>query len=337
MRTTRTPGRPLSLGGAVLAVALAAGCSQAGPAVSLAPTTGPAPATTTGTAEPTQAATATLGPLSGVPVTAAVAKRPAVAVALPVTGAVGLDKADLVYQEYETPTRLRAVALFQSRDAAELGPVGQIRPVDPQLLPILRPLYANTGGSTGTTSLLAEAKVADLSSAAQPAAYASGTAGVTTSTARVLAAAPAGALPPPAVLGYAGAGEKFATASLRPATTLTITVPGGTAETWTWSASAKRWNRAGSTGVAVANLVVQTVEYKAITLKDPVRSAQSARVFGRGAGYALSGGQYTPIGWYKPGPVLQTNYTDRAGVPLRFAPGPTWIVLTPPGAQVVAR
>ncbi len=29
-----------------------------------------------------------------------------------------------------------------------------------------------------------------------------------------------------------------------------------------------------------------------------------------------------------------TGYVDAAGVPLRFAPGPTWVVLLPPGSTV---
>ena len=86
----------------------------------------------------------------------------------------------------------------------------------------------------------------------------------------------------------------------------------------------------------MANLIVQTVAYKAVTLKNPLRSAQSARILGRGSCAAFSGGSYTTCHWYKRSPTALTGYTDAAGAVLRFAPGPSWVLLTPPGTQVVA-
>ena len=308
-----------------LVLLAAAGCASE-PVAGLAPTSAPPP--TTGTPAATAAAPtaqAVLGPLTGLPVAGPVAKRPAIVVAVPLVGGSGLDRADVVFQEYERSTTLRAIAVFQSRDADQVGPVGQVRSVDPALLPILRPLYANAGGGSGVTDLLAKAKVARIP------AYG------TTSTTAVLAAAPDGALPPPPIFPYLQAGDAFATTQLRRAGSLSITVPGGTAESWAYSAGTRTWTRSGTAGVAVRNLVVQTVEYKAVTLKDPIRSAQSARVLGRGSCYAFSADRYTRCSWYKRSATGLTNYADTAGVPLRFAPGPTWVVLVPPGSALVAR
>jgi hypothetical protein len=317
------------------AALLAAGCTGGTPTVSLRPNSS-APTTaapTTPAAAATTPATASrpLAPLTGLSVTESAAQRPGVAVSLPLVGGVGLDKADLVYQEYERPTLLRALAVFQSRDAAQVGPVGQVRPADPALLPSLRALYANTGGASGTEKLLAEAKIAQVTSAAAPAAYTSGASGLMTSTAGVLAAAPTGSPPPQAVLPYATTGDAFTTSHVGKARTVTVTPPGSAPETWTYSATTKRWSRAGTPGVSVANLLLQTVQYKQVRLRNPDRTAQSARVLGRGSCNALSGGTITPCSWYKRAPGAVTGYVDAAGVPLRFAPGPTWIVLLPPG------
>jgi hypothetical protein len=312
---------------------LAAGCAGGGSTVSLQPAS-PLPssaAPTTAAAAPAPAAP--LAPLTGQASTAAVAKRPAVVVSMPLSTAVGLDRADLVYEEYETPGVLRAVAVFQSRDATAVGPVGGVRPLDPALLPILRPLYANTGGASGTEELLAKAKISQVTSSS---AFTQGSGGLMTSTGGVLAAAPAGSQAPPAVLTHASAGEAFTTSLARGARSLTITAPGAATETWTYSAPAKRWIRAGSPSVAVSNLVVQTVEYKAVRLRDPDRDAQSARVLGQGSCYAFSGGTYTPCSWNKRSAAAVTNYVDHASMPLRFAPGPTWVVLAPPGSKQVA-
>jgi hypothetical protein len=155
-----------------------------------------------------------------------------------------------------------------------------------------------------------------------------------TSTAGVLAAAPAGAKPPPPVLPLAGTGEAFTTSHVGKARTITITPPGAPAETWTYSAAGHSWLRSGTPGVAVANLILQNVDYKQVLLRDPDRFAQSARVLGRGNCTAVSGGTVTPCSWYKRSAASVTGYVDAAGVPLRFAPGPTWVVLLPPGSKL---
>jgi hypothetical protein len=116
------------------------------------------------------------------------AARPAVAVRVPLEGGVGLNDADLVYQEYERSTLLKVLAIFQSKDAPEIGPVGGVRPADPALLPSLRPLYANTGGASGTEGLLEKAAITQVTSSAAPRRTGPGTAGLMTSTAGVLAA-----------------------------------------------------------------------------------------------------------------------------------------------------
>ena len=314
------------------AALLVAGCGG-GPAASLQPTTAaPTTAATPTAAAPTRpAVTGAVAPLTGQAVAAKAATRPAIAVRLPVSGAVGLEQADLVYQEWETPALPKALAVFQSREVAEIGPVGQVRPADPFLLPSLRPLYANVGGASGTESLLKAAAVTQVTSST---AFTAGAGGRTTSTAAVLAAAPAGAKPPQAVLPFAAAGDRFSTSRVGKATKVTVTPSGSAPETWTYSAAAKRWSRAGSPGVSVANLILQTVPYKEVRLRDPDRMARSARVLGRGTCTAVSGGATTPCSWYKRSAVAVTGYVDAAAVPLRFAPGPTWVMLLPPGSTI---
>lgn len=317
------------------AALLVAGCGGGSPAASLDPNSAPPTSAAATSAPPgtTPAAAGPVAPLTGLPTTAAVAARPAVAVRLPVTGGVGLERADLVYEEWETVALVRVLAVFQSRDAAEIGPVGQVRPADPSLLPSLRPLYANTGGASGTEDLLKKAEVTQVTSSAT---FTSGAVGRVTSTAAVLAAAPAGAKPPPAVLPVAAAGDAFSTTRLTKARTITVTPPGSAPETWTYSAPAKRWTRAGTPGVAAANLILQTVPYKEVRLRQPDRTAQSARVLGRGSCTAVSGAATTPCSWYKRSATAVTGYVDAASVPLRFAAGPTWVLLLPPGTKIAA-
>jgi len=80
------------------AALLAAGCGG-GQAASLQPGDAAAAASTPAAAATTPAAASgPVAPLTGLPATAAVAARPAIAVRLPLEGGVGLNDADLVYQ-----------------------------------------------------------------------------------------------------------------------------------------------------------------------------------------------------------------------------------------------
>ena len=67
-----------------------------------------------------------MAPLTGLTVTAATAQRPAVAVAVAGSDPVGLGSADLVFEEMTSPVRYLAV--FQSAQARQVGPVTSTRP-----------------------------------------------------------------------------------------------------------------------------------------------------------------------------------------------------------------
>jgi hypothetical protein len=101
----------------------------------------------------------------------------------------------------------------------------------------------------------------------------------------------------------------------------------------------------GGPHVEVANLVVQTVPYKDVNLSTRYGlTVPSARVIGRGSALILSatGGEpgSTRSGvavqgsWAKPGIQKITAYVDSRGVLVGFQPGPTWVILAPPGTQV---
>ena len=47
-----------------------------------------------------------------------------------------------------------------------------------------------------------------------------------------------------------------------------------------------------------------------------------------------SGGTAAAGIWSKPHRDDLTNYSDAAGFPMLFQPGPTWVLLAPPGTRV---
>jgi hypothetical protein len=313
---------------------VAAACSTGGGSPRAVDTPPVLPGATTSAAPSTTAAGAATepAPLTGLPVPPATARRPLLAVAVGSDPAPrGLDRADLVVEELSTPARY--VAMFQSRDATQIGPVVPARPVDAQLLGFGRPVLAYDGGPRGVLNQLQRAGVVDLSRSSHADAYQSGADGIYTSTTSLLAEA--GTVGPAVPqLTYASSGEPFATKGATAARSVTVTPAGSAAQQWTYVPSGRVWQLGGSP-VRVANVIFQEVEYHQIELqKGQGNLVPSAKALGSGKATVLSGSAVVQGQWIRKGAKQPTNYLDAASVPLRLAAGSTWIVLVPAGTPV---
>jgi Protein of unknown function (DUF3048) N-terminal domain/Protein of unknown function (DUF3048) C-terminal domain len=280
-----------------------------------------------------------VAPLTGLSVTAAIAQRPAVAVAVAGSDPVGLGFADLVFQELTGPVRYLAV--FQSAEPSTVGPVTSTRPTDGQALSVLHPLTSYDGGTTAFISVLDATKIIDDGYARHASLYSGGSGGPTVSTA-ALAAAGRSDGPPPELFGYRQPGDSLASADETHPTSVRVEAPGEQAEQWNFDADTNRWvQTAGGPRVSVANLVVQIVSFKTVYLSRKYgQTVQSALFTGKGAATAFSGtapgesgGTGAAGSWAKPGIAAVTNYFDAAGQPMSFEPGPTWVVLAPAGTR----
>ena len=282
-----------------------------------------------------------VAPLTGLAVTAAVAQRPAVAVAVAGPDPVGLGSADLVFEEMSSPVRYLAV--FQSAEASAVGPVTSTRPTDGQALSVLHPLTGYDGGTSSFISVLDATKIVDAGYAGHASLYSAGIGGLTVSTA-ALAAAGRSDGPPPGLFSYRAPGAPLASAEETHPTSVRVDVPGQPAQRWDFDARSGRWvETAGGPRVSVANLIVQIVSFKTVYLSRKYgQTTQSARVIGTGQATVFSGaaagggsgGTAAAGTWVKPGLAAVTNYFDAAHVPMDFAPGPTWIVLAPAGTRI---
>jgi Protein of unknown function (DUF3048) N-terminal domain/Protein of unknown function (DUF3048) C-terminal domain len=329
-------------------IAALVGCSAAPDAAPASAQTRPPSATavpghgTASTAGPAGSAAVSgpVAPLTGLSVAAAIAQRPAVAVAVAGADPVGLGSADLVFEELAGPVRYLAV--FQSAEAATVGPVTSTRPTDGQALSVLHPVTGYDGGTTSFVSVLDATKIIDDGYAAHASLYSGGSGGLTVSTA-ALAAAGRSDGPPPELFGYRQPGDSLASAGQTHPTSVRVEAPGEPAEQWTFDAGTGRWvQTAGGPRVAVANLVVQIVSFKTVYLSRKYgQTVPSALFIGKGAVTVFSGtapGQSGGTGaagsWAKPGITAVTNYFDAAGQPMSFEPGPTWVVLAPAGTRL---
>jgi hypothetical protein len=281
-----------------------------------------------------------VAPLTGLAASAAIAQRPAVAVAVAGSDPVGLGSADLVFEEMASPVRFLAV--FQSAQASRVGPVTATRPMDGQALSVLHPVTGYDGGTSSFISVLDSSKVVDASYARHASAYAAGSAGLTVSTS-ALASASGSDEPPPELLPYRAAGTSLASTSESHPTSLRISVPGQATQQWKFDAQTGRWaETAGGPQVSAANVIVQIVPFKTVYLsRKEGETTQTARVVGDGPVTVFSGttaggaGGTSAVGrWHKPGLAAVTNYFDAAHLPMSFGPGPTWIVLAPAGTTI---
>jgi DUF3048 family protein len=339
-RRARGPGAPRwAAGVAVVALALGpAGCAGA------ARDPGgdqPGAVATTGADPAGRAQLWTLAPLTGEPAASAAAlARPALAVAITLEpggpAPAGLDGADVVYEQAPPGNPHRLVALYQSRDAARIGPVGDPDPSDTRLLPVVHGVVAHSGAPKKFNDAVhATPGITDASYAAQAKAYTAENGHLFTSTAALYAVA-AGASPPPNLFSYVGPGLDMVTTGRKPTGTVKVTPPGEAPVVWTDDADRKAYVRQVP-AAAVTNVVVLVMPYREVTDRNRHgNTVRTAEVFGDGDCLAASNGLSAPCRWSREGANKLTLLLDTAGYPVRLAPGPTWVMLVPPGTAIEA-
>lgn len=280
-------------------------------------------------------ASTSIAPLTGLPAPRTAATRAAVAAVVRVgpgiTAPSGLDRADVVYAEYAGSPPLRLIALYHSRNANRVGPLGDIAPADAKLLPVTRALLAADGGPLRFRRVLDNSTVRYLSPSSAPNAYRLGSDGsLSVSTSRLRRAAPKKAPAPPTLFSYAGQGQNLSTRPSRPAGAVRIDVAGQPTLAWRWDTRAQRWRgHVGGRWVSAANVVTLEMPYRSVPTSNGGTEVSSADVYGEGKAHLFSVGLTADGRWRKAGSPQLTNIVDRAGVPFRLAPGRTWVVFVP--------
>jgi hypothetical protein len=303
------------------------------PAGTSAPSASPGGAAATSGSSPAPTA-----PLTGLPATSAsAAARPAVALVLAGPNPQGLTSADVVFEQIASPVRY--IAAYQSRLVTSAGPITTTQPTDRGVLAVLHPLIGYDGAAAGYfVKLLDKTKLKDVSYARYPSGYTLTPHGLTASVQAILHAASGDTAPPPLFRyqGAASGASKLAVSDMWRPTSARVVLPGGGIQEWSYSSRANRWLLAsGGPKVQVTNLVVQTVPYRQIGVnRHHGIVVPTAQVTGSGRVEVFSAGTAASGTWSKPHVRDVTNYFDSSGSPMAFQPGPTWVVLAPPGTQV---
>ncbi|MGH9305738.1 MAG: DUF3048 domain-containing protein [Acidimicrobiales bacterium] len=333
----------------LLAVGTAA-CAGPKHAAVKAPPTTPVPTTTT-TAPPPP-----VYPLTGLPVTdPASAGRPALNVKIDNAPQArpqsGLDKADVVYEEVVEGGITRYLAVFQSHDAAPLGPIRSVRMTDADVVHPIGGLFAYSGGIPAFINDVRAAGVIDVGANADPSAYTRSNSrqsphNLYSSTSVLRQATPAGLGPPKPVFAYRQVAAPFGGTGVAPISHFQVSMSPSVTSEWDWDPATARWLRSingapqvatDGVRIAFANVIIEMVPYHNTGFVDPAGNpVPDASVVGNGPAVVLSGGSMLSGSWSKASPAAVTTFADSAGTPVLLTPGTTWIELAPSGSPTAS-
>ena len=295
-------------------------------------------------AEPTTTTTAPppppVAPLTGLPDVGGGLGRPALSVKIENSPdsrpQVGIEQADVVYEEVVEGGITRFVVIFNSQVPANLGPIRSVRDMDPNIVWPLGGIFAYSGGAPGPVAHISDAPVNLVDeSATGTAMYRDrGRAAPHNLFGYGQALFDRGGqpVPPPPLFPYLAAGEGWA--APEPVLQFRAGFQAGYDPTWTWDAATGTWKRSygatpfmAASGVQVApqNVVVQFIEYPGYS---------DGKTIGGGDVMVFSGGNLIRGKWLRSGAEQPAAFFDAAGNVIKLTPGQTWVELLPVGSAV---
>lgn len=256
----------------------------------------------------------------------------------------GINDADVVYVELVEGGQTRLAAVFHSEEVPRVGPVRSMRTTDINLLrPLNRPLFANSGGNSRTTTAINDSPLVNIGHAT-----ASGGAYFRDNS----RSAPHNLFSTTAALRQAGG-----TAGGVPPTLFTIRRPGtpnpnltsdaagvsisyeNTNVSYTWNGSG--WARSQDGRATVDTAGVRTAPETVIVRFTPYgvspadANSPEANVIGRGRAWIFTEGDLIRGSWSKPGADDVTLYRDSEGNPIELLPGRVWVEIPEAGSATL--
>ena len=316
--------------------------------VTLPPGFGPAGAPPAVPAPPTMAAS----PLTGLPMDIVASKRPVLVVKIDnapkARPQIGLNQADVVFEEGVEGGITRFAALFHSEMSKPVGPVRSARSTDIKIVSAFHhPLFAYSGANALFKQYVHDAPLVDVGVDNYPDRYhrdngRSSPYNLFSETEELLKLAPDGSVPPPALFAFRSPAAAASGPGAHAVTHARVWWQASklTEAIWDWDSVARGWRRtqngethvdAAGRQVTPANVVVQFVSYHDTGLVDSSgTSVPEADVVGEGDAWVLTGGMLVPCHWSKASNTDLTHYTDASGADVKLAPGRTWVELVPP-------
>ena len=294
-------------------------------------------------AEPTTTTTAPpppLAPLTGLPDVGGGLARPALSVKIENSPdsrpQVGIEQADVVYEEVVEGGITRFVVIYNSQVPATIGPIRSVRDMDPNIVWPIGGIFAYSGGAPGPVAHISDAPVnlVDESATGTAMYRERGRAAPHNLFGYGQALFDRGGqpVPPPPLFPYLVPGETWAVAES--VQSFRVGFQAGYDPTGTWDAATGIWKRAygatpfmAASGVQIApqNVVVQFIEYPGYS---------DGKTVGGGDVMVFSNGHLARGKWLRSGPEQPAAFFDAAGNVIKLMPGQTWVELLPVGSAV---
>jgi len=286
-----------------------------------------------------------IAPLTGLrDLTSGAARRPALTIkidnhadALP---QIGIDQADIVFEEVVEGGITRLLAVFQSHVPEVVGPVRSVRRTDRGVVTPIGGLFVYSGGAPSSVESIrtAPVKLVDESSAGAAMFRDSSRDSPHNLFGRPEALFAIGGtpVPPPPMFAYRGSRAKVPGVSVS-----ALTVDFSRPVSFEWDAKQKRWNRSiyGAPAVDPAgvrqaphNVVVLFVDYEGGAGVE----GSEAQLVGEGDAVVFTAGRRIDARWLRPDLAVATRLRDAAGAVVRLTPGQTWVALAPIGTAITA-
>ncbi len=324
---------------AVLLGLTTAGCAPE----KVAPSATPSPTPTFTTPPPTA-----IAPLRGTTVPAGSLDHASIAAKidnLPVARPqVGLESADLVYQELVEGGLTRYVAVWQSTIPPLLGPVRSIRPMDPDIVSPLGGIICYSGGQQRFVDMMRKTPVynaihgqADTASTFFRTPTRAAPHNVLVRAKDLLAQH--SSIPAPAqqfvysLTTPASTGAKDGT----PTAVVNYSFSGISTGSWTWDAARSVFLRSQGAGPDLDSAGAQLAATNVVVIRVAVTDDQGVpktNLIGSGEAWISSGGGTVHAAWSKSSATDPIHLVDGAGAAVRLVAGNTWIELVPTAGSV---
>lgn len=341
----------LRSGLAVLAAAVfvLAACTQEADTGSPSPTT---PTGETGEETTTDVVLGDTAPLTGLPLGDENLNRPALAAKVDNHPAarpqVGLDRADIVFEELVEGGLTRYLTIWHSDLPPEIGPVRSVRPMDPDIVSPFGGILAYSGGQQRFVEAMLRAPVESAihgQSNVRDFFYRSQDKAPPHNVivrAVELVANFADKAPPKQQFVYAANQESSTAVSAGDEVVgFTTRFSSFQAPSWEWSAADGVFLRSQTNGAAEVALSGQRIgATNVVSIFVDIQVIQdipTTFLVASGSGFVATGGHIVPVTWSKASPEAVIELRDPSGQEVTLAPGITWVKLLPaPGSGVPA-
>jgi hypothetical protein len=252
----------------------------------------------------------------------------------------GLEHTDIVFEELVEGGLSRYVAIWQSDVPAEIGPVRSIRPMDPDIVSPFGGIIAYSGGQYRFVQAMEQTNVYNAIHGQSDTDDTFYRTDLRDSPHDVLVLAPQVIgqhldLPAPQQQFPYSLDTPSATAARdgAPISTINLVLGGSATPSWAWDPAKLAYNRfmtggAPDTDQAGAQLTAVNVVVLSVPI-DYGYGIPDTLLIGSGQAWVSTGGGTVHGSWSKGSRAELIRVVDDHGVPVRLAPGNTWIELVP--------